>query len=207
MERRKRYLLEHVRFDYAIEVVDSDYLPVQIFVGPRGVSAGGVLRDVSEAVPGGNEIPWPPAAPQYCLTMSPRKGDTFLVAATYLRMRAGGCDSGDWGAHSADVLRSLYSMAHCALRQMGPRTRPYPNILGGKATLRWRSADETRKALERISDDYVGECRAFVKAIDGPVWTNTELLSRIVITVSDRRGEHSIPIPYLGGVMHLAPIR
>ena len=190
----KRYLAEEVRFEYSINVVDdNDVRPTRESIG-LGVP-GGVGGGVSSA-------DWPPRS-TYCLTLSSKSGDealTTTIANVFVRRTSYPfpCDTGNWKDHPKDVIRILYSFAHCSTCQYnGPRTRDYPDILGGRAGIEWRSVGQVDASLARVAASYIQECRAFMAALGEGDWSAERILQMVTITVSDQRVNKTEPIPNL----------
>lgn len=198
----KRYLAEQVRFDYSIDVVDdADIRPIQVFQGaPFGV-IGGVIG----AIPSDE---WPDA-PSYRLADVPGGGSEVLIASSF----AGDVflvrsdwpygprvpPSAGWKEHPKDVLRMLYTLAHCQICASGPQTREYPNILGGRMEIIWRSAPQVKRLLDQTVDEYVEECRALLSALGDGDWSADQVRSKVAITVSDQRRNKTEPLPSASG--------
>jgi hypothetical protein len=200
----KRHLAERVRFEYSIDVIDDHGIHPVIALegGPSGVMGG-----VRGAALWSN---WPQVQ-NYCLTLSPRSGDEILVptssvAGVYLRRSRdpNACGTTNWKDHSIDVVRFLYSFAHCGLCSSGPRTREYPDILGGHADISWRSYEQVERSLVQTAEKYVEECREFLSALDEGNWSAEQVRPKVTITVSDQRRTKTGPLPSPGGVLHLA---
>ena len=67
----------------------------------------------------------------------------------------------------------------------GPRTKKYPDILGGHAEISWRSAEQVARLLVQTPEKYVEECRAFMSGLDEGECTRDRVRSRVSITASD----------------------
>jgi hypothetical protein len=174
-----RHLQDQVRFVYAIEVIDDiEYQPVQAFAGSR-------IRGVIGGVLGRAPDHWPHET-RYCLTLSPRGGDSVLVATpltVYIRQdesTANGpyCDPGDWKEHQRDVLRTLYSVAFCNMCPSASRSVEYPDILGGSGQIVYHSREQVQYATLNAAEQYLKECRAFMDAVEN------ELLVRVPVSRS-----------------------
>jgi hypothetical protein len=199
----KRHLAEKVRFEYSIDVIDGDGIHPVIALegGPSGVMGG-----VRSAALWSN---WPQAR-NYCLTIYPRSGDEILVppslvAGVYLRrsLDPNACGSSNWKDNPRDVVRILYSFAHCGLCSSGSRTIEYPDILGGHADISWRSYDQVEHLLVQTAEKYVEECRMFMSALDEGNWSAEQVRPRVTINVSDQRRTKTVSLPSPRGVVHV----
>jgi len=187
----KRHLAEQVRFEYVIEFVDSDAVPVLIREGgPRGIVAG-----VPSAVQPFN---WPGWA-EYCLTDSPSSGDELLVltrqGGVYIHRTPVGnpCPSVAWNDHGQDIVRFLHSFVHCTYCSYD--TPQFPDILGAKTTLFWRSPEQAAQLLQRVTKSYAEQCSKFLGAAGYGSLTDSELRSRIKFTIRDLRQKNTVPLP------------
>ena len=201
----KEHLAKQVRFEYSIDVVDSEYAPVMVYEGVPGGVIGGV--------PGGVMPPfgWPPTS-RYCVTLSPQQGDQVLVRTlrgdVYLHRSSAEdppCDRGDWRDHPLDVLRFLYSFAHCAVCSFD--TPQFPDILGGKGTVFWRSPEQIQALLREVVQRYVLECRRFLDRVGQNQLSDDEVRSRISIHLNDRRRAKTHPIPDLAELLRTVSAR
>lgn len=196
-------LLQQARFDYAIAVVDQDFVPAQEY--------GGIPRGVATGIPGGMGGPgspfdWPEAT-VYHIEM---KGDIdhaltcCIGGTTYLEAwspRAHAfpdvqvADPVDWEDHDRDVVRALLSFAYCSSCSQSASRGDFPNVRGGKATIVWHSPEQARPLLEEAVDRYVAECVRMVAALKETHLSEPEIRSKVRIWIRDNRHAATTPIP------------
>jgi hypothetical protein len=193
--------LDELRIEVSIDIVDGDHLPV--LMGMPGV----VLSGVFGAVPPSPD--WPDAVPLYCLSAAPAPGDEVIVTKpkpVYLRRDRTGqhnaCFHG-WDTGRSEI--SLSFLTNLFSRASGPNL---PSLNFGKLTLVWQGAEETRRILQESAQRCVEFCRllmALRQRDRKPTrsWTDAELQSRIVLSVSDKRQDKSVALPYAGEMVHL----
>src|ERR1035438_6802848 len=192
----EEHLLDELRIEVPIDIVDGDHLPV--LMGMLGGVIGGV------AAPGPFSADWPDRVAHYCLAAAPAPGDEVIVTKpkpVYLRRDL--TDRHDGCFHGWDTSRSEVSLSF--LNDLMPRDRGpnLPTLNLGKLTLFWQGAEETRRILQQAAQDYVEYCRllmALRQRDRKPTrsWTDAELRSRIVLSVSDKRQDKSVALPYAG---------
>lgn len=197
LERRQlvHYLVDQVHFDYAITVTDQDFLPVRVFL--PGLS-GGV------ATPFGPQPAWPPEL-AYHVEMSgdPQEKLTCCVGgATYLKTWPGNqpansqfADSLAWQDRNHEIVRVLLSLGTCPLCQFGGAD--FPDIRGSKATIVWRSADQTRSLLYQAIEQYAKECASLITAL-GETYSEYDARAKVRVWLRDWRQDQTIPIPSVG---------
>jgi hypothetical protein len=208
MDRREliHHLVEHARFDYAISVLDQDFVPVQILGGmPSGVIGRGVPGGALGSI--GSGVPWPEETVYHIelsgdmdhLLTSGIGGNTYLKAwPTSVRAFGDGqpADPLTWEDHDREVVRVLLSIAHCAAC---PRDRgDFPNVRGGSASIVWHTAEQARSLLQEAVEQYVKECVRMVAALGETTFTEPEIRSKVRIWVRDWRRVRTIPIPSVG---------
>ena len=196
------HLLDELHFEFVIEIVEGNYIPV-LKHELRGVTIGGVMG----RLPG--PFGWPEPPGQYCLTVTPELGDEVIVAYlehVYLRRKLGDENScGRIGKTSRSQLSLLL------LSQFPPRSSDWPDfplLNGGKGTIVWQGADETRQLLQRATRQYVDDCVRLLQSrgrLGMPTrsWTEAELRSRISISLVDLRYDKKVPIPEVNEMMTL----
>lgn len=198
----EEHLLDELRIEVPIDIVDGDHLPV--LMGMRG----GVIGGVAASLPAPAD--WPDAPGDYCLAATPALGDEVIVARpepVYLRRDLTGQHDGCF--HGWDTSRSEVSLSF--LNNLMPRDRGpnLPTLNLGKLNLFWQGAEETRRILQQAAQDYVEYCRLLMALRlrdKKPTrsWTDAELRSRIVLSVSDKRQDKSVALPYAGEMVRLA---
>jgi hypothetical protein len=207
MDRKEliHHLLQQARFDYAISVLDQDFVPVQVYGGtPRGVIGGtpeGTLGSI------GSQVAWPEET-VYHIEMS---GDIDHVLTngigrnTYWKAwptsvhafaDAQPADPLLWEDHDREVVRVLLSVAYCGLCSF-PRG-DFPNVRGGRATIVWHSAEQARSLLDEAVEQYVKECVRMVGTLGETTLREPEIRPKVRIWVRDWRRVQTIPIPAVG---------
>jgi hypothetical protein len=200
-------LVQQARFDYAITVVDQDFIPVRVPGGIGGGGANDIPSGVGIEFPSVMQIPWPPET-VYHIEMS---GDIDHILTcciggnTYLKewpttlhafKDAQPPDLAAWEDHDREVVRVLLSFAYCSTCSVS--RGDFPNVRGGKATIIWRSEEQARPLLEEAVEQYVKECASVLAALGERALSETAIRSKVRIWVRDWRQVRTIPIPGVG---------
>jgi hypothetical protein len=200
-------LVQQARFDYAISVVDQDFIPVQVSGGPPEGITGGIPGGAMNGFPNGSQVAWPEET-VYHIEMSGGidhiltccvGGNTYLKAwSTTLHAfkDAQPADLSAWEDQDREVVRVLLSFSYCRTCQFS--RGDFPNVRGGKATIVWRSEEQTRSLLEEAVEQYVKECVRMVGALGETALSETDIRSKVRIWVRDWRQVRTIPIPGVG---------
>jgi hypothetical protein len=154
------YLVQQARFDYAISVLDEDFVPVQIREGPpRGVSGG--VGGIIGGIPNGS-VAWPEAT-IYHIELWDDIEDLLTSGtwrSTYFQMHS---PPTHWHGRTTIARSCATSIAHCAVCQFD--RGDFPNIRGGKASIVWHSLEQARSMLEEAVERYVKECVRMIDAL------------------------------------------
>jgi len=189
----EEHLLDGLLFYFKIEIVEGNYLPV---LKPR--SGWGVFGGIPGGVLG--PVQWPALPGQYCLSVSPEPGDTVMstTGPVFLRRyvnRQNTCSS-EWKTDRSElavgILTTFFPSAF-----FWP---DFPLLKGGKATIIWQGPEKTRITIQEAKSQFFQSCRDLLLArqkrnMPTRSWSDAELRSRIVVTVSDLRTDKKIPIP------------
>ena len=201
-----QHLLQQVRFDYAISVVDRDFIPVAVSDEPPGGMAGIPIGSINGF---SNGLRWPDGT-IYRIEMSGDSDSSLTCCvggSTYLKAwptaaRASEddqpADSSAWADHDRGIVRVLLSFAHC--RTCSINKGDFPNVRGGKATIVWHSEEQARSLLQEAVEQYAQECVRMVRALGETPLSEPEIRSRVRIWVRDWREARTIPIPGVGSV-------
>jgi hypothetical protein len=204
MDRKEllHYLVGQARFDYAIAVVDRDFVPVQVFKRlPTGVIGG-----MPAGVPHDSSAAWPPETVYQIETWG--DVDQMLPGgigqSTYLKARSPGAlgyesqrsaDVSAWEDHDREVVRVLASIASCGMCAVD--RGDYPNVRGGRATIVWHSPEQARALLAEAVGQFVKECAGMVGALGQPL-TDLDVRPKVRIWIRDWRSVQTSPIPSVG---------
>jgi hypothetical protein len=201
------YLVQQVRFDYAISVQDGDFVPVQIREGPPHGVIGGIVGGIVGAATPYGSVAWPEST-IYHIELSGDINELLTSGtwrATYLRAwsptvhsfpDAQPADPLAWEDHDREVVRVLASIAHCAVCSFD--RGDFPNVRGGKATIIWHSAEQARPLLEEAVERYVNECVRMIDALHETTVSESEIRSKVRIRLRDGRRVQTTPIPSVG---------
>jgi hypothetical protein len=205
MDRKEliHHLVEQACFDYAISVLDQDFVPVQVHGGtPRGVIGGGISGGALGSI--GSQVAWPEET-VYHIEMSGEidhvltsgiGGNTYLKAwptAVHAFEDPQPADPLAWEDHDREVVRVLLSIAHCGACSFD--RGDFPNVRGGRASIVWHSTEQARTLLEEAVEQYVRECVRMVATLGEATLTEPEIRSKVRIWVRDWRQVRTIPIP------------
>jgi hypothetical protein len=202
-KRLVHHLAQQVWFDYAVQISDRDFDPVQIHAPlPRGVP-GGFAGGIIGGIPNGR-VSWPEET-AYRLSATGRPtealtsgigGRVYLIAEPYYGAGQGEHPDEDteaWGEHDRDVVHLLLSFAHCSVCSRS--TPDFPMIRGGKAFVFWTSEDRARRALMDGIEEYVRQCKGMLDTLGETGFSEAEIRSRVRIWIQDSRQSRTIPIP------------
>lgn len=201
------HLVQQARFDYAISVLDQDFVPVRAFAKlPRG-TIGGIPGGVIDSISIGSPVAWPEET-IYHIEMSGEIDHVLTCCIggnTYLKpwsphVHAFGdaqpADPLDWEDHDREVVRVLLSFAHCGTCALD--RGDFPNLRGGKASIVWHSAEQVRSLLKEAVEQYVKECVRMIGALGETTFAEPEIRSKVRIWIRDGRQVQTIPIPSVG---------
>ncbi len=204
-EQLVHHLVQQARFDYAISVLDEDFVPVQVLGGlPIGIMSG-TVGGIMGSVPNGS-VAWPDSL-SYHIELSGDIRDILTSGrwrSTYLRASSPAvsalpdgqpADPLGWEDHDREVVRLLLSVAHCDM--CSGATPDFPNVRGGRATIIWHSAEQGRPLLEEAVERYVKECIRMIDALHETV-SESEVRSKVRIWIRDWRRVQTVPIPSVG---------
>ena len=210
-------LLGQARFDYAISILDQDFIPVRVLdPAPRAPLASSLALAASPPPVLG--VAWPPDTAYYIET----SGDESRVltccvgARTYLKEgRAiihGSANQQPpdlaWEDHDREIVRILLTFAHCRLCSFAGDD--FPNIRGGKASIVWHSPGQAGHLLEEAVEQYVQECVRMVAALHEEMVSEREIRAKVRLWIRDSRNVRTEAIPVINGgveVNHCAPIQ
>jgi hypothetical protein len=202
-----QHLVHQARLDYAISVIDQDFVPVQVFERPpSGIIMSGIPGGVIGGITTGSQVAWPEETAYHI----EKSGDTDHVltccigGSTYLKAWPASTHAfGDpqpadlaWEDHDREVVRALLSIAHCAVCQFD--RGDFPNVRGGKASIVWHSLEQARSLLEEAVEQYVKECVKMIGALGESTLSEYETRSKVRIWIRDQRRIQTIPIPSVG---------
>ena len=204
------HLVSQARFDYAISILDQDFVPVRVFERPFAGVAGGIPGGILPGITAGSTVAWPEDV-VYEIEMA---GDVDRVLTccvggnTYLKewpssihafgdQQPAGLFLFNWEDHDREVVRVLLSFAHC--RMCSLNSPDFPNIRGGRATIVWHSPERVRHLLEEAVEQYVKECERMTEALRETALTEPEIRPKVRIWIRDWRKVRTDPIPSIGG--------
>jgi hypothetical protein len=200
------HLVQQARFDYAISVLDEDFMLVQALGGQLGGTPSRAVGGITGSIPNGS-VAWPDSL-SYDIEVWGDIRDSLTSGtwrSTYLKAWSPATsalpdgqptDPVGWEDHDREVVRLLLSVAHCDACSRA--TPDFPNVRGGKATIIWHSAEQGRPLLEKAVERYVKECVAMVDALHGTTISESEVRSKVRIWIRDWRRVQTVPIPRVG---------
>jgi hypothetical protein len=197
----EEHLLDELRIEISIDIVEGQHLPV--FLPDRSGVIGGIV--------GSSPAPadWPDLPAVYCLAVTPEPGDSVIITnpeAVYLRRYLADQNTCFHGWKTSRSHLSLSYLTNLIPRASGTYLPPL-NL--EKLTLVWQGAEETRRILQESAQEYIQYCRLLMAARQQArkatrSWNDAEMRSRIVLSVSDKRQDKSVALPYAGEMVRLA---